>query len=170
MKHTINKDGVTYFFHGESPFSNFHQITDGEGPNGGIMFGEHEVFTSEQMFMLSKAEAFCDWETVGLLYKTKTPKECKALGRKVKNYNDSKWGKIRYLYMKYCIKTKCESPSFKKALLESGPKFVEASPYDKIWGAGISMKDVQNGKTSYTGQNLLGKALEEVRNEILNKQ
>lgn len=170
MKHTINKNGVTYFFHKESPFSNFYQITDGNGPNGGIMLGPHEMFTSEQLFMSWKAFKFKDQDILDKIYKAKNPKEAKSLGRKVKNYVDSEWNRARYNLMVYSIRIKCISPSFKKALLESGPRFVEASPYDRIWGAGISMKDVANGKTSYTGRNLLGKALEEVRIRLLNEQ
>jgi ribA/ribD-fused uncharacterized protein len=45
---------------------------------------------------------------------------------------------------------------------------VEASPYDKIWGIGISADDkhIEN-PLKWNGQNLLGFALMEVREELL---
>lgn len=44
---------------------------------------------------------------------------------------------------------------------------VEASPYDKIWGIGLAdnHKDVEN-HSKWRGQNLLGKVLMEVREEL----
>ena len=43
---------------------------------------------------------------------------------------------------------------------------VEASPYDNIWGIGISVKDAFEGK-EWQGNNLLGKLLTKLRDEKL---
>jgi ribA/ribD-fused uncharacterized protein len=53
-------------------------------------------------------------------------------------------------------------------LLETKPKIlVEASPYDKIWGIGLSIADaIKTPKSQWPGQNLLGKALVEVRKKL----
>ncbi|MBQ7595228.1 MAG: DUF1768 domain-containing protein [Eubacterium sp.] len=41
----------------------------------------------------------------------------------------------------------------------------EASPYDKVWGIGLSANDAYNTpQINWRGENLLGKALIEVRN------
>lgn len=59
-----------------------------------------------------------------------------------------------------------QNPDLKKALVRTGDAIlVEASPFDKIWGIGISAKDAQKNKP-WEGENLLGKALMEVRDNI----
>ena len=46
---------------------------------------------------------------------------------------------------------------------------VEASPNDKIWGAGLAIGDARlNYPNYYPGQNLLGKALMEARTRLRN--
>ena len=60
----------------------------------------------------------------------------------------------------------------KESLVATGNAILaEASPYDKIWGIGVStqtttyFQDVKNWK----GENLLGKALMEVRDKLKNR-
>lgn len=85
----------------------------------------------------------------------------KQLGRKVKNYTD-KWNSVRYDIMVKILKAKF-STDLKKYILQDG-KFVEASPYDRIWGIGLSQYDAeQTPEKFWNGQNLLGQALSEVR-------
>jgi ribA/ribD-fused uncharacterized protein len=51
-------------------------------------------------------------------------------------------------------------------LLENkGKTFVEASPYDKIWGIGYDVENAIENLNDW-GQNLLGKILTELSNEI----
>lgn len=50
-------------------------------------------------------------------------------------------------------------------LSTDGSNLVEASPYDRIWGIGINRSDAEKGK-KWKGQNLLGIALMEVREEL----
>lgn len=44
--------------------------------------------------MYWKAKIFNDEDTAILILKAKTPKEQKALGRKVKNFNTEEWNKV----------------------------------------------------------------------------
>jgi ribA/ribD-fused uncharacterized protein len=68
-------------------------------------------------------------------------------------------------YFKYS-----QNEEFKEALLNpefDGKHFVEASPYDKIWGVGLGEDNpLVDDETNWKGQNLLGKALDEVRRTL----
>ena len=45
-----------------------------------------------------------------------------------------------------------------------GKTFVEASPYDRIWGVGLAQDDPAiDDERNWKGRNLLGKAITEVR-------
>ncbi|OAQ81364.1 hypothetical protein VFPBJ_03948 [Purpureocillium lilacinum] len=56
--------------------------------------------------------------------------------------------------------------SLREMLLATGEReIVEASPYDSIWGIGFTERDAE-GMREHWGENLLGKALMEVRSEL----
>lgn len=136
---------------------------------------EGKVYTfhnSEQYFMFVKAKVFGDEETaLEILVNGSDPKMAKTLGRKVKNYDDKKWNEIRYQVMvDACYYKFTQSKKLKEELLSKryeGKGFVEGSPIDKIWGIGIYWKDATDDESTWKGQNLLGKALNEVRDRIL---
>lgn len=93
----------------------------------------------------------------------------KHLGRKVKNYDDSVWCKKRFNIVKFGLTLKfSQNPKLKEQLLAVGSKkLVEASPYDKIWGIGLSYEDAKNvPENKWPGLNLLGKVLDEVKEEL----
>jgi ribA/ribD-fused uncharacterized protein len=125
--------------------------------------------------MWMKAITFGD-ETIALriLLEGKNPKMAKTLGRLVKNYDDKKWNEIRYKvmvdanYFKYS-----QSEDLKKMLLNpefDGKHFVEASPLDGIWGIKCGETEALDDESNWKGQNLLGKALDEVREMLLNEK
>lgn len=69
------------------------------------------------------------------------------------------WEDVKYDVMLDCLRAKFDLPPFKAALLATGDREIrEDSPTDFIWG-------YRNN-----GQNLLGKALMRVREEILMKE
>jgi ribA/ribD-fused uncharacterized protein len=125
---------------------------------------------TEEAFMFYKARFFGDSETVNKICfhsnERKHPSEVKFLGRQVKNYNDKDWSCVRLGYMTYVNYLKfTQNDDFKKALLDTGDRIlVEASPVDKVWGVGLAEKDdLILDEKNWMGQNLLGKALMEVR-------
>ena len=126
------------------------------------------MLCSEVAFMLEKALFFNDFEVAKALVSVKSAKQAKMLGRKVKNYDDSKWEKIRYEKMKKVLSVKFKDNFLRKSLLSTGDRLlVEASPMDKIWGIGMNENNIHaENPERWLGQNLLGKALMEVRQEI----
>jgi len=130
-------------------------------------------FNSEQYFMYVKAVVFGDYETADKILKTKEPKKAKALGREVKGYDDKVWNEMRYKVMVDANKAKYSQNEELKELITSeefkGKGFVEASKWDNIWGIKLTedMPEADD-ESKWKGQNLLGKALDEVRNWLLN--
>lgn len=145
-------------------FSNFYPCK--------IKFDGHIFKSSEQLFMALKAIKFEDLETYDLILKAEDPKTAKKLGRKVKNFDESSWEKVRFATMKMVVSLKFhQNPKLRKELLSEKYKdksFVEASPFDAIWGIKLSEDDPRaKDKSTWQGMNLLGKVLDEVREEIL---
>jgi ribA/ribD-fused uncharacterized protein len=133
---------------------------------------DKEFFNSEQYFMWVKAKTFGDEETAEEILKHgKNPKAAKALGRKVKNYDDKVWDEKRYGVMVEANMYKYSQNEDLKALLLNeelkNKNFVEASPFDTVWGIGTSESEALDDQSNWRGQNLLGKALNEVRKILL---
>lgn len=133
--------------------------------------GQDIVFNcSEQYFMVAKALTFNDCETASKIMCAEWPRQQKALGRKVKNFNEEKWDKHKKDIMTAALLYKFNQNVYlREALLSTGDRLlVEASPKDKIWGIGLSEDiAVNTQECHWPGQNLLGKALVNVRNMIM---
>lgn len=130
-------------------------------PNTSLKFSN-----SEQCFMWYKAQFFNDGLTAVKILAAPHPKENKALGREIKNYNDKAWECVRLGYMVYANYLKFNQiRDYKNQLLETGDKIlVEASPHDTIWGVGLDENDSRIlDKKTWMGLNLLGVALMQVR-------
>ena len=126
-----------------------------------------EFVNCEQYMMYCKAALFGDADIAVKIMKTSDPKIIKSLGRKVKNYDDKLWNENKYKivvngnYFKFS-----QSTHLKSLLLNTGTKIlVEAAPYDRIWGIGYSKTEALSNKDNW-GENLLGKALMEVRSKL----
>ena len=124
---------------------------------------------TEQYMMAKKAELFGDNKTFIQIMSNPTPKTCKDLGRRVKGFDNSIWDKNKYqIVFKGCLLKFSQNQLLKDKLLSTGSKIlVEASPYDKIWGIGLTEDHArQTNPSLWPGQNLLGKCLMEVRSKL----
>lgn len=125
----------------------------------------------EQFMMAGKAELFGDEEILEEILKCKDPKKIKALGRKVKGFDEAKWNKYKYaiVFQGNLLKFS-QNPELKEFLLKTGDKVIaEASPYDGIWGIRMAAThEHAKNPTKWRGQNLLGFALMEVRDSLKN--
>lgn len=128
---------------------------------------EHDKYVCmEQYMMAQKAILFNDPDTHDKIMRELDPANLKKLGREVKNFNARIWDEHKLNIVIAGNKLKFgQNPDLRKKLLSTGDAILcEASPYDNIWGIGMSVKDAGwNNPQSWQGENLLGKALMEVR-------
>eukprot|EP01087_Luapelamoeba_hula_P003598 TRINITY_DN1339_c0_g1_i1.p1 TRINITY_DN1339_c0_g1~~TRINITY_DN1339_c0_g1_i1.p1 ORF type:complete len:175 (+),score=40.11 TRINITY_DN1339_c0_g1_i1:35-559(+) len=124
---------------------------------------------AEQYMMAEKARLFGDDDIHAKIMRSQSPRGIKALGRKIKNFNERTWvahrSNIVYAGSFYKFS---QNPQLKEKLLGTGDrKLVEASPLDKIWGIGLDTQAaLSTRETQWPGENLLGKALELARKHI----
>lgn len=158
------------FFWGEE-FSNFYPCIINFSING-----ENKIFhSSEQFFMWLKAKTFNDEKIANEILNTQNPAKAKRLGRKVNGFSEEIWAEKRKNAMKLALRHKFSdsNPKLKSFILDkrfNNKEFVEASPFDIIWGIGIAENDdFADEKENWRGLNLLGVCLNEIREELLSK-
>ena len=119
---------------------------------------------AEQYMMAEKAKLFNDGATRQKILKTQDPKVIKALGRRVAGFKQEVWDQYKFEIVIQANMFKfSQNTEFKERLLATGDALlVELSPLDKIWGVGTTSPD----PAQWQGQNLLGKALMEVRDRL----
>lgn len=157
------------FFWGEWPSnwypSKFTAYYDGK---------PYEFDNSEQYFMFVKAKIFGDEDAaLKILLHGKNPRVAKTIGREVKNYDDKVWDEKRYdIMVDACYHKFSQNVDLMNEILSEeyeGKGFCEASPIDRLWGIGIGEKEASDDESTWKGQNLLGKALDEVRKRLLDE-
>ena len=125
--------------------------------------------------MHAKAIVFNDKETAAKILATDSPEEQRDLGRLVKNYDGAVWNPIRYAvvrranYLKFSKSATIRSDAngdkvpLRRLLVGTCEReLVEASPVDRLWGVGFAADEAEEHRDEW-GENLLGRALEEVR-------
>lgn len=124
---------------------------------------------AEQAMMWAKAMMFCDYTTAQKILGELHPNEQRKLGRTVKNFNPETWDKLKFNIIVSINRSKFyANPTLSRKLLETENRhLVEAAPWDKVWGIGMGVDDpFILDETKWKGENLLGKALMEVRQNI----
>lgn len=119
---------------------------------------------AEQYMMAMKAKTFNDTASLNLIMNSDNPKDQKAYGREVKNFNPDVWNAVSrdYVYRANLVKF---SGDLKQELMDTGDReIVEASPTDKIWGIGLGLNNVNIlDKSKWQGTNWLGECIMKVR-------
>jgi len=100
------------------------------------------------------------------------PKNQKALGRRIKNFDVKLWDKFKFdIVVNGNILKFMQNPKMLKELKSINKKFVEASPYDKIWGIGLNVYDASSTPPEqWKGENLLGQAIDKAKQLILENE
>ena len=124
--------GYTFFFTEASPFSQWYRCAFTVAGN---TFG-----CAEQFMMHGKALLFGDAAVAAEILAADHPRAHKALGRKVKGFDDVMWKRERENIVMAGNRAKfTQNPTLLAALLATAaPTLVEASPFDRIWGIGLA--------------------------------
>ncbi|MGD1939647.1 MAG: NADAR family protein [Cyanophyceae cyanobacterium] len=124
--------------------------------------------TAEHYMMEEKARLFEDAAIVQEIIDAKNPDAAKALGRKVKNFDQDLWLKHRFEIVVRGNRFKFQALELQEFLLSTGDRIlVEASPADRIWGVGLAQDDDSIANPyRWKGLNLLGFALMKVRDQL----
>ncbi len=130
---------------------------------------EHEgrrYATAEHFMMARKAELFGDLECREKILQADDPGKAKALGRRVRGFDEQRWLDHRWQIVVAANHMKFgQNDELGAFLLATGNRvLVEASPVDSIWGIGLAA-DAPEASNPFVwrGLNLLGFALMEVR-------
>ncbi len=156
------------FFYGHTPnklgihiFSQFYPCS--------FSTDDRSYCCAEQWMMSQKALVFKDTTTFDKIMSAKNPTKIKSLGRQIKNFDEEKWNKVKFdiVYKGNLMKFSQNDDLLKRLLNTKNKILVEASPYDKIWGIGLTASDaIKTDPDDWPGANLLGKALMKVRDAL----
>lgn len=118
----------------------------------------------EQYMMHQKALLFKDSATAKKILSSRYPGDQKKLGRLVKGFDEEVWNAKCVKLMIKGLTEKFSHGSYLYAALmkTKNTLLVECSPYDKIWGIGLSIDDAKAGKP-WDGLNRLGEVLTKIR-------
>ncbi|MGH3164946.1 MAG: NADAR family protein [Trebonia sp.] len=109
---------------------------------------------------------FADDDAVPGILAAPHPREAKALGRKVRGFDDETWARHRFsLVIEGNVAKFGRHAGLRDFLLGTGGRvLVEASPRDRIWGIELGVSnELSADPGNWRGLNLLGFALMEVR-------
>lgn len=101
-----------------------------------------------------------------------TPKKAKELGRDVRFFNKEKWEAVvkKILIKGNSLKFEQNEDLLKVFLSFKTQRFVEASPFDRIYGIGMRDSDPRaSDPARWLGENILGDAFTELRDMLLPK-
>ena len=123
--------------------------------------------SGEQYMMYQKALLFGDLDIAEDILFEKNPRNQKAFGRKVRNFNADEWNAASFELVKKGLREKfLQNPELLEYIrTHKGQEIVEASPEDRIWGMGYAIYDAIPNQNNW-GENRLGKILTELSLEL----
>jgi ribA/ribD-fused uncharacterized protein len=158
---TKSENGVTIFSSKYSPLSNLYS----EFP---FSIDGQQYCSSEQYIQHCKAMLFKDESMAAKIMTEKNPYEIMALGKKVRGYNPDTWKRSVPNILKKASLSKFQQVAIARdTLLATDNDLLGEATLDKTFGIGFRLTDDQSvDPTKWTGQNVFGKVLQEVRNDI----
>ena len=164
MDQSLQEDYVLFCSHKSADIgylSNWYLCKFNEGGN--------EFTSVEKYMMYKKAELMGDHTTAERILKNNVPKTLKEFGRGVQNWDQKKWNKHKYeIVLQGCRQKFIQNSDLAMKLLATDNAILaEAAHYDKVWGIGLKADDPDaQDQAKWKGENLLGKALMQIRDEL----
>jgi ribA/ribD-fused uncharacterized protein len=149
-------------FSSGSPFSQWHPCE--------FTIKNIKYCCAEQYMMHQKAVLFRDRRAAAAILETDNPKSQKKLGRLVQRFALEKWeANCRKIVHDGNVAKFSQNEDLRRQLFATaGTTLVEATPMDKVWGAGLRANDERiNDRRAWLGENRLGQILTEVRDELM---
>jgi ribA/ribD-fused uncharacterized protein len=122
-----------------------------------------------QYMMYKKALLFGDDAIAQKIMNSTSPPRHRMLGKQIQGFDKKKWHEhCRTYSLEGNIAKFSQNPVLKEALLQSAGKiFAEASPYDRVWGIGLSLSNPKiYDRANWRGKNWAGESLEAARKEL----
>ena len=174
MKYTIdalikNHENLQYLFFWKPGINEKDKSCLGQWQLSNFEVDIDDYTCAEQYMMAEKARLFEDKEIEEQIMHTADPKTMKSLGKNVRGFDQTLWDNAKYSivlngnYYKFA-----QNKEMRDFLLSTCDKIlVEASPLDAIWGIGLGEDNPKaHNPTTWRGQNILGFALMEVRDDL----
>lgn len=133
--------------------------------------GGNRFATAEHYMMFGKAKLFGDADAMEKALLAKNPGAVKAVGRSVKGFDEDVWNANKFdLVVKANLAKFTSNDELKAFLVNTKNRvLVEASPVDRVWGIGLAEdNEAAQNPNLWKGENLLGFALMEVREQLQN--
>ena len=160
---TKSGNGITLFYGKDSIFSNLHMETpihvDGQRYN-----------CNEQLYTQKMANYFGDKAAADEAMEITDPYKLIDLQKRVKNYNRQEWlpEAEKTLYLANMAKY-TQNTLARDALIRTGSNTIGEATYSKTWGIGASLHDARSLKGEWSGRNVMGKLLMNIRDTINGK-
>ena len=161
MSNEVTNQQPPHYFYG-GPFSQWVPCTFMDENN--VKYN-----CTEQYMMAQKALLMKDIDMYSKIMKASDPSVIKyTYGRNVRNFDNELWDKYKFdiVFKGNLFKFTQNAELFEYIKNFENHVIVEASPTDTIWGIGLSVSDAKKG-LPWRGQNLLGKAIMNVRDFII---
>ena len=157
----VKEDESTYVYFGKKhPLSNFYPaVTKIDGKS----YPTTEHFIQEQ-----KAILFNQPLLASQIASADSPSQCKTMSKNISGYNHQQWCNHFPTLIEKALKNKvAQNPIVLQSLLNTGAKRLGEATFDKPWGTGLGLRDVNTlNVTLWNGSNVMGNTLEKIRDEF----
>ena len=129
--------------------------------------------STEQYIMYKKCMILGDEAAAKQVMATDDPEQQQAIGRSARNYHNTVWdGICQVVAMRGLLAKFSQHDDLRRKLLETGDAYlVECARSDHRWACGIGLYDDDRRDIDrWKGKNILGFALMEVRQALINIQ
>jgi ribA/ribD-fused uncharacterized protein len=159
-------DSHVYFVGG--PFSQWWACKFTASPYPGLP--EDSFNCAEQYMMAAKALLFYDIDVYEAIMRETNPKEHKALGRKVRDFDPTLWDLVaQELVYRGNLAKFSQNEDLRQYLIGTQDRhIVEGAHYDPVWGVKLAYDDpLIEDEANWQGTNWLGKVLMRVRDVLV---